>query len=79
MKTSVTQPYKGRWVVTVDDQPAGVVTGDTEIHFHAFDEAGRTLGTFADSDEALEAVLFVATPPPIHLIVLPPNFEEGAS
>lgn len=79
MKASTTQPFKGRWVVTINDQPAGVVMGDYKYHFHATDGAGLDLGTFDTPEEALDAVTFVATPPPIHLIVLPPNFEEGAS
>lgn len=78
MKTNITQPYKGRWVVSLNDHLAGVVMGDFSYRFHATDGAGHDLGSFDTPEQALDAVMFVANTPPIH-ISIPAHVKEGVS
>ena len=63
--TIITHPSRGRWLVSLNDQPAGGVLGDYGIRFMATDAAGHDLGSFDTPEQALDAVAFVANTPPI--------------
>ena len=56
MNTIIQQPYKGRWELSRNDVPIGMVNGDYAIGFTAKDPNGATLGRYATSQEALGAV-----------------------
>jgi hypothetical protein len=60
MSTVIQQPYKGRWNLSRNDVSIGVVNGDYVIGFTARDQLGRTLGHYDTSEDALDAVVFVA-------------------
>ena len=60
MNTIIQQPYKGRWNLSRNDVSIGVVNGDYEIGFTARDHHGCTLGHYVTSEDALDAVVFVA-------------------
>ena len=60
MSTVIQQPYKGRWNLSRNDVSIGVVNGDYVIGFTARDQLGRTLGHYYTSEDALDAVVFVA-------------------
>jgi hypothetical protein len=60
MNTVIQQPYKGRWELSRNDVSIGVVNGDCVIGFTARDQSGNTLGRYVTSEDALDAVVFVA-------------------
>jgi len=53
----ISQPYKGRWLVSVNQRNVGAINGDHVIGFTARDAAGRSLGRFDDVDVALDTLL----------------------
>jgi hypothetical protein len=56
-RTTVEQPYNGRWRVSHNGAAIGAVNGDFVIGFTARDQHGSVLGTFSTSEGALDAVL----------------------